>query len=468
MVGTRMFLAPEMQMIYPPGIDETSATLHYSEKVDIWSLGVMTFYMLLQIFPFTSNGQHELRKYVRGGPFPFPNSGLAHTLSKECYDFMVAAMAPDSTTRLSARGVLESDWLKHRPLDLVSGMNKLQMTTKLSSANSPQDKESIDSQRTIVPRIYEKPLTTINSSGLKSWTTSLTPTNFQEESLRPASRNSGSPKADGLETSRSYYEQGMAFFFEGQYKLAEGMLKQAFEAGKGVLGPNHPNSLDCLLSIGEALYYGTEHAEAEAVFRQVFTGREQIFGSTHKDTLKALHWLGEALFHQGKYAEAETTFQLASDGRKQAFTPTHERTLNSLHWLGLTCMREAKHAKAEGIYRQAYEGRKQVLGPNHEDTLHTLHLLGVAIYRQGKYAEAEAVSRKASNGREKALGPTHERTLNSLHWQGLTLLRQQKYTKAVAVFERAFEGRRGSVGENHADTLVSLRMLNRARRANEV
>lgn len=69
--GTELYLAPEVKDMFPPEMEGTSATFNFSEKIDIWSLGILTFYLVYHEHPFTFKKQRELRKYIEGGPFHF-------------------------------------------------------------------------------------------------------------------------------------------------------------------------------------------------------------------------------------------------------------------------------------------------------------------------------------------------------------------------------------------------------------
>ncbi|CAI7579407.1 unnamed protein product [Penicillium pancosmium] len=67
--GTQAFLAPEMQGILPPEEEEGSLNYHYTESVDMWALGVTTFYLLFHDYPFSLKQptQPRMLQLHRGG-----------------------------------------------------------------------------------------------------------------------------------------------------------------------------------------------------------------------------------------------------------------------------------------------------------------------------------------------------------------------------------------------------------------
>ncbi|KAJ5364614.1 uncharacterized protein N7496_010327 [Penicillium cataractarum] len=79
-VGTPVFLAPELQMLYSPGKSDGDAVFQYTEQVDMWALGVIAFYMVFHSYPFPPNKPTSLLRYIQGADLPFPKSPLSERL----------------------------------------------------------------------------------------------------------------------------------------------------------------------------------------------------------------------------------------------------------------------------------------------------------------------------------------------------------------------------------------------------
>lgn len=108
-VGTRLFMAPEIQGHVPPGEEDNSVAYNFTASIDMWSVGVTTFFMLFHDYPFKLEELNKLVQYVRGADFPFPDSSLI--FSPDCHRFIEAVMARHPRKRLSAREALNTGWL---------------------------------------------------------------------------------------------------------------------------------------------------------------------------------------------------------------------------------------------------------------------------------------------------------------------------------------------------------------------
>ena len=105
--GTPAFMAPEVLGFHHPGDGSNES---YTNVVDIWSLGVITFLILTGETLFKD--QRRLCQYVLGG-FMFPaGSLLANKVSAQGIDFVRSLMAPMSKDRSKAMECLQHPWLK--------------------------------------------------------------------------------------------------------------------------------------------------------------------------------------------------------------------------------------------------------------------------------------------------------------------------------------------------------------------
>ena len=106
LTGTPAFTAPEVLGFSRPG-DESNDS--YTNAVDIWSLGVITFLILTGETLFKD--QRRLGQYVMGS-FIFPsNFLLANKVSAQGHDFVKGLMAPAPEDRPGAMECLQHPWL---------------------------------------------------------------------------------------------------------------------------------------------------------------------------------------------------------------------------------------------------------------------------------------------------------------------------------------------------------------------
>lgn len=106
LTGTPAFTAPEILGFCQPG-DRSNDT--YTNAVDIWSLGVITYLILTGETLFKD--QRRLGQYVAGS-FTFPSDiFLANKVSGRGCDFVGSLMAPKSEDRPGAKECLQHPWL---------------------------------------------------------------------------------------------------------------------------------------------------------------------------------------------------------------------------------------------------------------------------------------------------------------------------------------------------------------------
>ena len=106
LTGTPAFAAPEVLGFFGPG-DKSNDS--YTNSVDIWSLGVITFLTLTGKTLFKD--QRLLGQYVAGS-FTFPSDVLlANKVSAQGCNFVRSLMAPESKDRPEVKECLQHPWL---------------------------------------------------------------------------------------------------------------------------------------------------------------------------------------------------------------------------------------------------------------------------------------------------------------------------------------------------------------------
>lgn len=83
----------------------------YDEKIDIWSLGVMMYQLLVGDNPFKITKQEQLIKIIKED-IKIPSYV---TLTKEATDFLFACLQKNPDHRLSIRELLNHEFFKKYP-----------------------------------------------------------------------------------------------------------------------------------------------------------------------------------------------------------------------------------------------------------------------------------------------------------------------------------------------------------------
>jgi serine/threonine protein kinase len=95
----------------------------YTEKVDIWALGITMFACLTSRFPFESDPDEIRREILAGLPRLFEGDGLE--VSGECRELLDWMLAPDSAERPSAEEAMRHPWFG----EMSEDMDKMAMLT---------------------------------------------------------------------------------------------------------------------------------------------------------------------------------------------------------------------------------------------------------------------------------------------------------------------------------------------------
>ncbi|KAG7859094.1 hypothetical protein KL919_003159 [Ogataea angusta] len=107
MVGTPEYAAPEIDLMQP------RSTKGYTNKVDIWSLGVITYILLTGVSPFYSPCVEKTTLKVRKGDLLLEIREWSK-ISLEAKQFVKGCLRAKVLQRLDILGCLETDWINKR------------------------------------------------------------------------------------------------------------------------------------------------------------------------------------------------------------------------------------------------------------------------------------------------------------------------------------------------------------------
>ncbi|KAI1285126.1 hypothetical protein F5Y03DRAFT_193410 [Xylaria venustula] len=107
------------------------------------------------------------------------------------------------------------------------------------------------------------------------------------------------------EKSSFLFNIAESYFILGKYNNAELLYRQTLELREGVLGREHPSTLNSMDNLALVLRSQGKYEEAETMHRQTLKLREGVLGREHPSTLNSMNNLALVLDSQGKYEEAE-------------------------------------------------------------------------------------------------------------------------------------------------------------------
>jgi eukaryotic-like serine/threonine-protein kinase len=264
---------------------------------------------------------------------------------------------------------------------------------------------------------------------------------------------------DDPRTLSSMEHLGWNLDWEGQYTEAEKMQRKTLDVRRRVLGPQHPDTLSSLSDLSWSLKEEGRYAEAKKLQRETLDLRRRVLGSDHPETVVSMTQLAASLAGEGNFAEAEKLDKEALDIQRRILGPEHPRTLMTMNNLGTTLSQEGRYPEAEKLQRETLDLQKRVLGPQHPDTMRSLVNLSDTLQQERRYAEAEQFLREAIDVESRVLGPQHPLTLSAMNNLVNTLNKEGHWAEAEKLGRETLQVRRRVLGPEHRSTLMSMENL---------
>ena len=150
-VGTPPYVAPEILKNIP-----------HDEKVDMWSVGITMFVLLVGYPPFVHESREMVCDQIKAGAWRFYSPDWAN-ISPEAKDLIEALLQVDPVERLSASEALQSKWIRHMSdetlasRELPRGLANLKQRKRQLRASA---KNTLTWFATIKNKFVSKPIST--------------------------------------------------------------------------------------------------------------------------------------------------------------------------------------------------------------------------------------------------------------------------------------------------------------------
>ena len=260
-----------------------------------------------------------------------------------------------------------------------------------------------------------------------------------------------------LVQARLFDALGQVFVSVGEQQVGRNLLERTLGLRQKVLGPNHPDVVDSLDHLAEALEAQGELRAAEDLYRQALARERILFPLDHPRRARTLNALGELLPHLGLLRESEAIHREALDIRTRHFPPDPSLVAASRLAVAEALTQQGEYARAEPIVRDVLGIRRKALGPGHPEVGAILFRLAAVVAEQPNGSrEAERLAREGVEIQEQALGPEHlERVPGLLVHARLLRLRGQ-HEEAENQLRSALRIRTRILGARHPDVAATL------------
>ena len=195
--------------------------------------------------------------------------------------------------------------------------------------------------------------------------------------------------------------------------------------------------------------------EAIALYEQHFESVQRVFGEEHSHALTAAQGFARALMEAGRYGESEPLFVATRERVLRTMGPTHPDTLEVVAGLGRLYELTGRFDLAEAEYAYGYEASVESQGPEHPFTLARLSELCSVLYSKGLLEEAEECTLELWELKQRVLGDTHGETLTTQCNYAIICLDLGRERQAERMQRDAVEKMALQFGDYHPRTIVA-------------
>ena len=134
----------------------------YDHTADVWSIGVLTYELLVGSTPFTCANQEETYKRIVKAPVPFTSSQMRNipNMSVEAKDFIRKLLAKNPKKRMSLDTLFQHPWV---------------VNNAIQSIDDDIEENSIEHSGSLTPRSMNKPTDVLSTPTSDRWKSYLLP-----------------------------------------------------------------------------------------------------------------------------------------------------------------------------------------------------------------------------------------------------------------------------------------------------
>jgi len=230
----------------------------------------------------------------------------------------------------------------------------------------------------------------------------------------------------------------------GDLEAAEQLYRQTLTTQQRVHGEDHADTISTKGNLGQLL-----------LVKEVCEARRGLLGPDHPDTLTSINNAARLAQEQGRFGEAETLYAEAIDGYRQAVGDDHPRTLQARSNLAVLYHQIGRLAEAETVLRDVL-ARQRRRRPDTDPTAGPiLNNLARVLQDLGKPEEAELLLRGVYESLRLSYGDEHPETLTALNNLAGVLTQLARGDEATELFRRCLETRRRTLGASHPQTILA-------------
>ncbi|MGD2110306.1 MAG: tetratricopeptide repeat protein [Phycisphaerae bacterium] len=173
-------------------------------------------------------------------------------------------------------------------------------------------------------------------------------------------------------------------------------LRKARDLYEQAYGPEHPETLKCMVLLGMVLGE-LRLPEAVEVQRQALETRRKIYGDEHALVAESLAEYAYTLWIAAvprRWGEAERYYQEALDMYRRTLGPEHRDVARQMFACGAMYLTQGRMREAEGMLRESLEISQRLLSGEHQFVAECRLAYVDILEHKGRYEEAEGLLRE--------------------------------------------------------------------------
>jgi tetratricopeptide (TPR) repeat protein len=220
-------------------------------------------------------------------------------------------------------------------------------------------------------------------------------------------------------------------------------LRRAYDLRRGVLGPDHLDTLAAEHRLAEFLVDGVgERDEGGTLARDVWQKRQKFLGAENRDTLSSEELYGDALLDAGQFKEADPIYRHVLETRERVLGPDDYDTICALGDVGGVLEYHGAWPDAERYLQEALTRFKRTGCADRRVALICVKELAMCHLLQGNPAEAGQLLAELVPRAARVLGPDAMLTLQFQRVQARALADEGRLAEAEGLAKSTLAIRR--------------------------
>ena len=263
------------------------------------------------------------------------------------------------------------------------------------------------------------------------------------------------PDSD-LQAVKKVFRMTQVYSEGGRWHSARPLQEEVVQRRTSILGPDHPETLDAVSSLGTTYWNSGMTEQAADLRRRELEIKIRIHGSDDLETLKATDELAHTYWLCGRWSDAEELGLKAVHGLRSQLGTAHKDVIEStIHLARVYKHQGAADKGLELLLRFTHECEKEH-GANSFVTINVKAELGMLYHSTNQLDKAQELLETVLEFRRGALGKEHAYTLWAINDLSKIFNAQGRSIEAEEMLTSILDVVRSTLGPEHVGMTMTL------------